>query len=830
MVNPPIFDNIPAELKARNQWVLWKTINRAGKLTKVPFQPSGVEADSTDLKTWSSYDAVVETYRKGGYDGIGYVFDPLDPYSGVDLDNCINADGSIKPKAKAILDGLNTYSEISQSGKGVKTLQKAKLPVIIKTYGGKIQQGFTHKKPDLEFEVYYGYRFFAMTGNRLPDYPATIEDRNNELTGIFKDIFKTRGYFEAEGGQQDKRKAEAKGDITERLQNLFESDPAFRAAYQTSAPVGERSEMEYYLCARLWEEGFSEDEIVSILSESPQTKWNERNDNYRQTTVRNAIKRAKENRKKRETDEDRWETFIDELPSKLDVNPGSVYTTEFRTLREIYLNYPAGWERVRRILKEAGIEIRKLTKKIDGNRERSERTERVSTSPLMAGVREKPGGPVNVAILAQRLVDGLNIKRLPGGLLAVYNNGVYATDDSEFYIDGVTRELLGNDLNTRVRGNLYLHLRALAPAVVYDDFETYTHLICCPSYVVDLKTSQALDHSPDYLMLHKTAVDYKPKAHSDLWETKLKEIIPEVNLKTSDEQLDNFEDQQEYYKTEWGYSATGETREEAFFVHQGPGGCGKNTLTWAIQNAMGSYVQQVDPNILVTKGDYHKPDYELANGVGKRIFLTNEMKEGGKLNGQLVKALATDGALFNARQIREKPFTYILRAKTHLVVNPELEIDEQDKAIPRRIHYNQYRQDFTTSPDVTLKAQLIRRENAEGVLAWMVEGAYAYYQSGLKRTKASAMAIRDLIEESDPLYGFVDAELRPAESGQVDSKGIIGAYKTHCGNLRVNTDKLDPRIFGKTLKAQLKMKGWKFRTHRSNGSTIYTGIEYQPPR
>ena len=147
----PILDNIPEELKARRQWTLWKTINRAGKLTKVPFRITGNEGDSSDPSAWSNYTEVVEAYQRGGYDGIGFTFDVLDPYAGVDLDHCISEDGSILPKAKAILDKLNSYSEISPSGKGIKIFLKAKNPVNIRKKDGKFQQGFESKKPGLIF-------------------------------------------------------------------------------------------------------------------------------------------------------------------------------------------------------------------------------------------------------------------------------------------------------------------------------------------------------------------------------------------------------------------------------------------------------------------------------------------------------------------------------------------------------------------------------------------------------------------------------------------------------------------------------------------------------
>ena len=149
----PILDNIPEELKARRQWTLWKTINRAGKATKVPFRITGNEGDSSDPSAWATYTEVVEAFNKGGYAGIGFTFDVLDPYAGVDLDHCINADGTIKPKAKAILDKLNSYSEISPSGTGIKVFLKAKNPVKIQKEDGKFQQGFENKRPDLEIEI-----------------------------------------------------------------------------------------------------------------------------------------------------------------------------------------------------------------------------------------------------------------------------------------------------------------------------------------------------------------------------------------------------------------------------------------------------------------------------------------------------------------------------------------------------------------------------------------------------------------------------------------------------------------------------------------------------
>jgi putative DNA primase/helicase len=296
----PLFDNIPEELKGRRQWVLWRVMSRGGKLTKVPYQPTGVEGDSSDPGTWSSYHDVEEAYQKGGYDGIGYVFDTLDPYAGVDLDHCINEDGSMLPEAKAILDKLNSYSEISPSGTGIKIFLKAKNPVSIRTKDNKFKQGFESKKPgNLEIEIYYGYRFFTLTGDVLQDYSSAVEDRNQELTDIFKKVFKSRNYFNSDsepGSQQEQERNEKveplSSDAVERLQELFAADPFFKDNLYTPAPIGKRSDAEFHLCARLWEAAFTEPEIYAIMNFSPQTKWLRRDDTYRWDTIRKAVAKA----------------------------------------------------------------------------------------------------------------------------------------------------------------------------------------------------------------------------------------------------------------------------------------------------------------------------------------------------------------------------------------------------------------------------------------------------------------------------------------------------------------------------------------------------------
>src|SRR5690349_18451450 len=94
----PIFANIPAELKARAQWVLWRyewRVNKrgGGKWTKVPYGTRDVKAASNRPTSWQSFDSALARYyaNRDYFDGIGYVFSADDPYVGGDIDHCFAA-------------------------------------------------------------------------------------------------------------------------------------------------------------------------------------------------------------------------------------------------------------------------------------------------------------------------------------------------------------------------------------------------------------------------------------------------------------------------------------------------------------------------------------------------------------------------------------------------------------------------------------------------------------------------------------------------------------------------------------------------------------------
>lgn len=169
-------DGIPVELRERLQWVCWRYEERDGKATKPPYTIVGKHASSTDPATWSTFEEALAASRDGDWNGIGFVFSGDDPFAGVDLDKCRNpVTGEIDPKAREIIDSLNSYSEVSPSSTGLHVIVKGKLPA-----SGR-------KRGDLE--MYDSGRYFCVTGEHLEGTPLTIEERGSELGALYQRFF-----------------------------------------------------------------------------------------------------------------------------------------------------------------------------------------------------------------------------------------------------------------------------------------------------------------------------------------------------------------------------------------------------------------------------------------------------------------------------------------------------------------------------------------------------------------------------------------------------------------------------------------------------------------
>jgi uncharacterized protein (DUF927 family) len=180
-------NNIPDELKQRKQWVCWRFVEKrnetAGQIRKikVPFQVNGKPAKSSDTATWISFDVAVAASSK--FNGIGFMFAADDPFCGVDLDDCLNADGTVKDWAMPILSTLaHTYMEVSPSGTGIKVFARGKLTGSGKKTSMKDAKDASDSEDAIE--LYDQGRYFTVTGQRWNGAPIAVTDQQPVIDQI----------------------------------------------------------------------------------------------------------------------------------------------------------------------------------------------------------------------------------------------------------------------------------------------------------------------------------------------------------------------------------------------------------------------------------------------------------------------------------------------------------------------------------------------------------------------------------------------------------------------------------------------------------------------
>lgn len=182
---------LPAELKERDQWVVWRKVTRKGKATKVPYRSllPHLEADSTDPATWSTLEEACDALGdpRNRLDGIGFAFAPDDGLAGVDLDNCLDEAGNLAIWAREVLDRLPGYAEISPSGRGVKLFLRGEVPF---GKGRKLQ-----KLGDGSgvIECYDRGRYFTVTGYLWARTHAALADSAKALADFHADTFPAPG-------------------------------------------------------------------------------------------------------------------------------------------------------------------------------------------------------------------------------------------------------------------------------------------------------------------------------------------------------------------------------------------------------------------------------------------------------------------------------------------------------------------------------------------------------------------------------------------------------------------------------------------------------------
>lgn len=217
---------IPPELRNAARWFPWQWAwdPGSGRWRKPPIDPRKPRGkqriDHLDPKNWMDFEAARELAHRGG-DGCGIAPDPEghDQLVPLDFDDCLDDAGRIiKPDVERWVKALNSYTEISPSGRGLRTWVRGVVP------------GKRRRKDQAGVEIYPAGQYVTVTGRHLPGTPTEIRDSQPALEALYHELWpesKPRTAARSDGKAGGRRPAERAGSST------HDDEEIIRAALQS---------------------------------------------------------------------------------------------------------------------------------------------------------------------------------------------------------------------------------------------------------------------------------------------------------------------------------------------------------------------------------------------------------------------------------------------------------------------------------------------------------------------------------------------------------------------------------------------------------------------
>jgi putative DNA primase/helicase len=175
---------IPAELRAVSRWVNWRYRFESPKWKKPTCNAKGRYTDAHNASTWLSFKAAMRNVQNvhsgGGGVSIGFALGHQghDDLVGVDFDDCLDDQGEIiNPDVARWVGDIDSYTERTPSGRGLRVWVKGKIPV-----DGK-------RKDERGVEIYAKARYFTVTGQHWEGTPSKIHRRQKALDALWEELF-----------------------------------------------------------------------------------------------------------------------------------------------------------------------------------------------------------------------------------------------------------------------------------------------------------------------------------------------------------------------------------------------------------------------------------------------------------------------------------------------------------------------------------------------------------------------------------------------------------------------------------------------------------------
>ena len=297
------------------------------------------------------------------------------------------------------------------------------------------------------------------------------------------------------------------------------------------------------------------------------------------------------------------------------------------------------------------------------------------------------------------------------------------------------------------------------------------YLLNVKNGTLDLHTGLMKKHERKDYLTKLIDIEYNPKTQSPNWIEFINKIFME------DKELIN------YIQKSIGYSLTGDSRLQCFYILHGKGSNGKGTFMQAIERLMGPYYSTLMPESLMERtGNNEGAREDLAKLESTRFVCVNECDENKYFDENLLKRMASGAnEKFTVRRMYEKYFDLSPEFKMWMTTNGLPRIKGTDKGIWRRIRKIPFEYDFDLDKNKNenfFDEKILPEIN--GILNWALEGCLRWQQEGMELPDAVKVEVEKYKSDMDPITRFAEDCCVISETCRVRIPEIYDAYTDWC--------------------------------------------------
>ena len=259
----------------------------------------------------------------------------------------------------------------------------------------------------------------------------------------------------------------------------------------------------------------------------------------------------------------------------------------------------------------------------------------------------------------------------------------------------------------------------------------------------------ATPHEPADMLTHLADVEYQPEATCPFWLERLAMLTPDP------EQLAAF-------RPLYGYTLTGLTSDQAFYVHQGKGGDGKSVTHMTLAELHGDYYRHAGVKTFLQAsgqrgGAEHRSDLVRLKG-DVRFATCDEPPARSVWDGEIIKQIT--GSMVTARGMNAKEeITFRPRLKLHAECNIIPRAPSDDKGFRRRFKLYQWTVSLDDTPAGAMPIDVVLANLARerpGILNWLIAGALEWLTTRtIPQPSAMTAVLADFWADSSPLLEWM---------------------------------------------------------------------------